>query len=52
MRFGVKVKLSRGGAGLGLSMVRDMAQLSDGTIKLDQSTLGSLKPILTLAAQA
>jgi signal transduction histidine kinase len=52
MPFGVKVKLSRDDAGLGLSMVRDLAQLSGGTIRLDQSTLGSLKPILTLAAQA
>ncbi|MFA5900978.1 MAG: HAMP domain-containing sensor histidine kinase [Hyphomicrobium sp.] len=40
-----------GGSGLGLPIVRDLAQLYGGSIRLDQSTLGGLKVILTLPAQ-
>jgi signal transduction histidine kinase len=37
-----------GGAGLGLAIVRDLAQLYGGSIQLDRSDLGGLKAILEL----
>lgn len=38
------------GAGLGLPIVRDLAQLYGGSVRLDQSALGGLKVMLTLPA--
>jgi len=39
---------SSGGSGLGLSIVRDLAQLYGGAVRLDQSELGGLKVVLEL----
>ncbi len=46
--IGEQWKIRSGGSGLGLPIVRDLAQLYGGEIRLDQSGLGGVKVVLDL----
>jgi len=50
MQRGVKLNESEAGHGLGLGIVKDMAALYGGSLKLDRSELGGLKSRLDLPA--
>ncbi|KAB2943533.1 MAG: HAMP domain-containing histidine kinase [Hyphomicrobium sp.] len=46
--IGEQWRKTSGGSGLGLTIVRDLAQLYNGSVQLDQSDLGGLKVTLEL----
>lgn len=50
MRRGRRLDETQPGSGLGLSIVRDLAELYDGAFELSRSELGGLKAVLRLPA--
>jgi len=52
--FGIGERLDErpAGAGLGLAIVRDLANLYDGSIRLEESDLGGLRAVVTLLRPA